>query len=39
MRLLVLLVFLLLVPLVWGPAPGLLHPGCKAVGVSEGRVP
>lgn len=39
MKLLALLVFLLLVSLVWGPASGLLHPDCRAVGVSEGRVP
>ncbi|XP_015712083.2 uncharacterized protein LOC107310709 [Coturnix japonica] len=35
MRLLTFLLFLLLVPLVWGPAPGLLHPGCRAVGVCK----
>lgn len=39
MKLLALLVFLLLVSLVWGPASGLLHPDCRAVGVSVGRVP
>ncbi|XP_072189903.1 uncharacterized protein [Excalfactoria chinensis] len=35
MRLLAFLVFLLLVPSVWGPAPGLLHSDCRAVGACK----